>query len=64
MVDGHLCDGGPTGKNGWHLFDPYLADVGGGATTATIGASVETGRFYDRALYTTEVIGNWRAGLA
>lgn len=75
-VDGHLCDGGahvsgytpsPSSKvpngapAGWSLFSTQLGAVGG--STATVGTKVTKGRLYSRALYTTELVGNWRAGL-
>ena len=78
MVDGHLCDGGPTGyaygpssgisdglAAGWMLFDEAVAQVGddpAGGGTASVGSSVAVARVYNKALYTSELIGNFRAG--
>ena len=67
VVDGKLCDGGPdlkTWANGHHLFDLAFGDVGG-ATTGSVRVATDMvvgGRWYDRVLYVTEMIGNWRAG--
>ena len=65
FVDGRLCDGGPHPEwpNGFHLFDPLLGDVGV-AKSAAVDARVVAGRVYNRALYTSELVGNWRAGAA
>ena len=74
VVDGHLCDGGPTGvahaaghplppgfPAGTFLFDPAIGDLGSAGAEATVGLR---GRLYRRALYVSECIGNWRAGPA
>ena len=70
VVDGKLCDGGPdlaAWPNGHLLFDPLLGDVGGGAGAAVTAGSGAAGvvlaRLYPRVLYTSELVGNWRAGL-
>ena len=70
VVDGKLCDGGPdlvAWPNGHLLFDPLLGDVSGGVgATVMVGdatAGVVLARLYPRVLYTSEVVGNWRAGL-
>lgn len=65
IVDGKLCDGGPTPgwPNGHLLFDPRFGDVGAGVEEVSVDAAVvRGGRVYGRCLYTGEVIGNWRAG--
>jgi hypothetical protein len=70
VVDGKLCDGGPDLKawaNGHQLFDLAFGNVGGGGGGGSAGSVevctdlVSGGRWYDRALYVTEMIGNWRA---
>ena len=77
MIAGHFCDGGPHGYSynaatstvkegspaGWSLFDS--ADIGSlkAITSVTVGPTVMEGRMYDRALYITECVGNWRAGV-
>ena len=47
-------------------FDPVPLTIGSIANGKTLGVNprVAHGRVYDRALYTTELIGNWRHGLA
>ena len=67
VVDGKLCDGGPDLKvwaNGHHLFNLAFGDVGSGGTgSVRVNTDmVVAGRWYDRVLYVTEMIGNWRAG--
>jgi hypothetical protein len=70
VVDGHLCDGGPPSAAGWPagwtLFDDDLGDVGAGIQPVQVetAAALVVGRLYGTALYTTECIGNWRAGFA
>ena len=54
------------GSAGWSLFDPLLGALkgdgtGGGAARAS--TRVATARVYNRAMYTSEVIGNFRAGV-
>jgi hypothetical protein len=65
VVDGILNDGGDTRQFGWGRFNPYLQSVSG-AKDIRIGSgihgSVKTVRIYNRALKTSEVIGNQNAG--
>lgn len=63
-VDGKLCDGGPNDgwPKGWAFFPPALGDVGAAATVAA-GDVVKSARLYNRVLYVSELVGNWRAGL-
>ena len=65
VVDGKVCDGGPTTgwPNGFKMFDTHLGDVGEGVSAAKLGKPVVQGRLYRRALYTSELVGNWRAGV-
>jgi hypothetical protein len=70
MVDGRLCDGGPTKdlpdsqkgmfSAGWHLMQFGLGDLSGVASLG-VGSAVQAGAVYGRALYTTELIGAYRA---
>ena len=66
-VDGALCDGGEHRQFGWGRFSPHLRHVNG-APEMRIGVGLQGEvavlRIYDRALHTSEAIGNWRAGLA
>jgi len=67
MVDGKLCDGGRIDraiypddwKNGHSFFNPLLGDTSG-KNKFKIG-DVLRGRFYDRVLFTSELIGNFRS---
>ncbi len=61
VVDGVLCDGGDERQFGWGRFAPHLRDVTGGPALR-IGPGVEALRIYTRALRTSEVVGNRRAG--
>ncbi|MBT7863319.1 MAG: hypothetical protein HN712_23585, partial [Gemmatimonadetes bacterium] len=60
IVDGALCDGGEQRQFGWGRFNPHLRDLNG-APQLEIGVGVQMVRVYDRALMTSEVIGNGRA---
>lgn len=57
IVDGLLCDGGSQRQFGWGRFNPHLREVNG-ASQLHVGAGVEIVRLYERALMTSEVIGN------
>lgn len=59
VVDGSQCDGGDDRQFGWGRFNPNLRDVNGGPELR-VGRGVELLRIYDRALMTTELVGNWR----
>ncbi|MBT4611821.1 MAG: hypothetical protein HOC05_17395, partial [Gemmatimonadetes bacterium] len=59
VVDGALCDGGTDRQFGWGRFNGDLRDVNG-APQLAIGTGVRLLRVYDRALMTSEVIGNAR----
>jgi hypothetical protein len=65
VVDGILHDGGETRQFGWGRFNPYLQSVSG-AKDIEIGSGtrgvVKNIRIYNRALKTTEAIGNYKAG--
>jgi hypothetical protein len=70
MVNGRLCDGGPTKdlpapqkhmfSAGWHPMRLGLGDLSGAAALG-IGHVVRSGAVYGRALYTTELVGAYRA---
>ncbi len=66
VVDGVLCDGGDFRQFGWGRYSPYLRGANG-ADILRIGPSLQGKvaalRVYDRALHTTEAIGNFRAGM-
>ena len=67
VVDGKLCDGGPDLKgfpNGHFLMESTVGDIGVGVeTVVTNHEVVQQGHVYNRSLYVSEMIGNWRAGL-
>ncbi|MGV3721269.1 MAG: LamG-like jellyroll fold domain-containing protein, partial [Actinomycetota bacterium] len=60
VVDGVLQDGGEERQFGWGRFSPTLRDANG-APTVTIGPAVKRLRIYNRALRTSEAVGNYRA---
>lgn len=71
VVDGVLCDGGEQRQFGWGRFSPILRapnpDPGTGPETKPklrLAPQVQSLRIYNRALRTSEAVGNWRAGLS
>jgi hypothetical protein len=61
VVDGILCDGGTERQFGWGRFSPNLRTPNG-SSTVKIGSAVQSLRIYNRALRTSEAVGNFRAG--
>jgi len=61
VVDGLLCDGGDQRQFGWGRFSPNLRTPNG-APTLAIGQPVKSIRIYNRALRTSEAVGNFKAG--
>ena len=63
-VDGVLCDGGEQRQFGFGRFNPTLKDVSGGSTLRLApdfrGELVRV-RIYNRALRTSEALGNFRS---
>lgn len=57
-----VTDGGAQRQFGWGRFSPQLRDANG-APAASLSSVVERLRIYNRALRTSEAVGNWRAGL-
>lgn len=67
VVDGEAHDGGDRRMYGWARFPRELRTVRFGDSLALaprLQGELRQFRVYDRALLTTEVIGNWRAGKA
>jgi hypothetical protein len=62
VVDGVLQDGGEARQFGWGRFSPHLR-AANGASVAQLGPGLRSLRIYQRALRTSEVVGNFRAGL-
>ena len=62
MVDGKLCDGSLVSTRGWGWLEDAQTEVQGG-DTATFGPGIQLIRMYGRALYTSEALGNFRAGV-
>jgi hypothetical protein len=66
MVDGVLNDGGEVRDYGWGRFDPAMADVNGKTqvpVAPAIFGEMKQLRIYNRYLRTSELVGNWRAGM-
>ncbi len=63
VVDGVLCDGGDDRQFGWGRFSPTLRTPSG-ADTLRIDPSVRSLHLYNRALLTSEAVGNFRARAA
>ncbi len=62
VVDGVLADGGDNRQFGWGRFSPNLRTPNG-APKVKIDSAVRALRVYQRALRTSEAVGNYRAGL-
>lgn len=65
LIDGDLWDGGERGF-GYARFNPYLYDLNGEeepAFSKEFKGQINTFRVYNRSLYTSEAIGNYRSGL-
>lgn len=63
VIDGVLCDGGNNNPQGWLMFHPSIDDVNVAKYLYVNADLVAHLRIYNKALTTTECIGNWRAGL-
>jgi len=61
VVDGILCDGGDERQFGWGRFSRNLRTPNGTATLK-IAPAVNSLRIYNRALRTSEAVGNFRDG--
>ncbi|MBI2421888.1 MAG: exo-alpha-sialidase [Candidatus Hydrogenedentes bacterium] len=61
VVNGVLCDGGESRQFGWGRFSPTFRGANG-APVMKLGAVVRGLRVYDRALRTSEAVGNFNAG--
>jgi hypothetical protein len=61
VVNGVLCDGGEDRQFGWGRFSPTLR-APNGADTLRLAPAVRALRLYNRALRTSEAVGNFRAG--
>ena len=45
-------------------MDNQFGDISVGVSEMNVNLNVvDRGHYYNRALYTTEIIGNWRAGI-
>ncbi|NOZ21301.1 MAG: hypothetical protein GXP25_09450 [Planctomycetes bacterium] len=66
LIDGKLCDGGEHRQFGWGRYSPNLRHAKG-ADTLRVGANLEGEvkrlRIYDRAIRTSEAVGNYQAGV-
>jgi len=60
VVDGLLCDGGEERQFGWGRFSPNLR-APNGSPLLRIAPAVQSLRIYNRALRTSEAVGNFRA---
>lgn len=67
MVDGVLCDGGtgaghsaPYNKAGWAWVSKDIGSLAS-VKSVSVGATVASGKIYGRALFTSELVGNFRA---
>lgn len=65
VVGGVLCDGGSEIGQGWNFFSLSLSNINNANNTLLTGsgAKIQDLKIYNRYLLTSEVIGNWRAGI-
>jgi hypothetical protein len=66
ILNGKFLDGGEQRQYGWGRYHPFLLDVNGRSTAELapgFDGEIKSIRIYDRALRTSEVVGNYRAGL-
>jgi hypothetical protein len=63
VVDGLLCDGGEERQFGWGRFSPNLRTPNSTGKLKIVPV-VRALRIYNRALRTSEAVGNFQAGLA
>ena len=61
VVDGQLCDGGPSRQFGWGRYPKPLGDVSGSGKLR-IAPSITKLRLYERYLRTSEAISNFHTG--
>jgi hypothetical protein len=67
VVDGKLNDGGDRRQFGWARFPRELRTINATdrvTIAPRVRGEIRQVRIYDRALRTSEVVGNWRAGIA
>ena len=65
VVDGVLCDGGTVAPQGWSWVPPSMGNTTGRAAfrlAPDYRGRLLAGEFYSRWLYTSELVGNYRAG--
>lgn len=60
IADGIFCDGGTNRPQGWGRLPKEMEDVKG-ALQAEVAAPVRVLRLYDRAIRTSEAVGNFRS---
>jgi hypothetical protein len=66
VVDGKLADGGQHRQYGWGRLSPDFYDANGTPRlriAPNLSGSIEKLAIYDRALRTSEAVGNFRAGI-
>ena len=64
MINGDLWDGGDR-PFGYARFNPYMWDVNGEeivSFSSNFKGKIELFRFYNRCLYISESIGNFKSG--
>lgn len=67
IIDGQFCDGGSFRQFGWGRFSPALRHVYGRENleiAPKFSGKIQRLRVYNRALRTSEAVGNFRTGLA
>ncbi len=66
VVDGILCDGGETRQFGWGRFSPILRTPNSSSLriAPSMKGSIKSLRIYNRAIRTSEAVGNFQADTA
>ena len=65
VIDGVLCDGGPSRRYGWGWFHRDLDEINGSdklQIAPTLSGNLKSLRIYNRYLRTSEAIANYHAG--
>ena len=66
ILDGVLCNGGAHKQAGWQTLDQSFGSLQGAAGTplSIDNGHVVEGRLYYHALFTSYLVGNFRAGVS
>jgi hypothetical protein len=66
IIDGQFCDGGNQRQFGWGRYSPNLKTLSGSESISIapdFSGKINSVKIYDRALMSTEIVSNYRAGI-